>query len=439
MAIGGCQMVDLAYQPRAYQVNLGTQNVREDLILLNVARASRFEPMNFTALSKYTATGQLQVSGSALANTGVNSQVFRGGGPSAGSVLTGGPSSTLSAGGAASTNNSFDIASLDNQEFYANFLAPLTPEKIHILVNAGLSRDIVFHSVVRSVKVKLGKAGEARVPLFKELRYNNDPSDDKWFGKSSPENAKICEDALAFEASRNHPSGYPLPPFASDIWRGDHLNDCNYSKFLRFIKAGLEYGLTTEVIPSRGARGRSRAASDQIRVAQLNVIVSTDRSGGDRARQEVGDVKLCFDESLAALNKLQVPTGSQYSSCRTGEAKADLKIQTFAPYIDTVTPVLQSPYSVFQYYGLLVRTGTAYRVSLTDRARERTADDTIFRVTSETGGGCYSYVSYSGRDYCVPQENAANTKEVLTLLVALVNLSTSRQSLPVTPTVLSNP
>jgi hypothetical protein len=55
-----------------------------------------------------------------------------------------------------------------------------------------------------------------------------------------------------------------------------------------------------------------------------------------------------------------------------------------------------------------------------------------------TGGGpaCFVYTEHGGRGYCVPAEGAAATKEVLTLLIALVNLSTVRGSLPYTSSVI---
>ena len=78
--LSGCQVLDMAtYEPRTYEVNLGTQNLREELILLNVVRASRFEPLNFTALSKYTASGSMGAGASASRNIGIDFALVKGG------------------------------------------------------------------------------------------------------------------------------------------------------------------------------------------------------------------------------------------------------------------------------------------------------------------------------------------------------------------------
>src|SRR5687767_4754206 len=59
LVMGGCSIVDGTLAPRAYDINQNTQNVRESGILLNIVRASRSEPLNFVALSRYTGTGSL--------------------------------------------------------------------------------------------------------------------------------------------------------------------------------------------------------------------------------------------------------------------------------------------------------------------------------------------------------------------------------------------
>lgn len=164
--ICGCQLLDKAsVEPRSYQVNLGTENVREELILLNVVRASRFEPLNFTALSKYTASGSLGLTGGMQKNIGIDFNLFRNStaAPASPSLVGNSPLNTLTAGGSASQGNSFDLVPLDNSDFYANFLSTLTPENINLLVNAGLSREVVFYSLVNSIEINLTTEGQNRI------------------------------------------------------------------------------------------------------------------------------------------------------------------------------------------------------------------------------------------------------------------------------------
>ena len=99
-------------------------------------------------------------------------------------------------------------------------------------------------------------------------------------------------------------------------------------------------------------------------------------------------------------------------------------------------PILPSAYGVFQFYGELLK--TQRRVKISELAARKTGETDLFHVTNDQGG-CFVHVNYAGGSYCVPNDDANNTKEVLTLLIALVNLSTTRNSLPYTSSVITNP
>src|SRR5215468_6241340 len=110
--IAGC--VDSTLVPRAYDINQGTQNVRESAILTNIVRASRSEPLNFVALSKYTGTGSLALNEALVKNTPAIK-------PASTSVL----SQIFSSSVNASQSNSFDVGTLENKDFYGGFMSPL--------------------------------------------------------------------------------------------------------------------------------------------------------------------------------------------------------------------------------------------------------------------------------------------------------------------------
>ena len=240
-----CQAIDKAsYEPRSYEVNLGTQNLREELILLNVVRASRFEPLNFTTLSKYTASGSLGANGSMQRNIGIDFQLFRNSGsaPASPSLVGSSPLNTLSAAGSMSASNSFDLAPLDNADFYENFLATLAPQQINTLVNAGLSREAVFYSSIDSIDINLSEPGQRRVAqaskpatTFTKLRYKNDPSNDTWLGAATKAAYSRCE----FEAQADSEEATRInrhwAPFYTGFWYGEHLKDCHYHKFLLLV------------------------------------------------------------------------------------------------------------------------------------------------------------------------------------------------------------
>ncbi len=192
------------------------------------------------------------------------------------------------------------------------------------------------------------------------------------------------------------------------------------------LHAAFEYGVTTAAVAKDE---KSRAA----RANQVNVMISSGSgSGNDRSEQRLDQktVVLCFDAAVAARYRRVIKGKS-----RCGEKEVKGPLQTnLGRYDESVEPVLASAYGVFQYYGQLLRTGTPVHVV----PSTQTEDPLLFTIASEAGN-CFAHVNYAGKSYCVPNDGGANTKQVLTLLIALVNLSTSRNSLPVTPTVLVNP
>src|ERR1700754_1538855 len=133
--LAGC--VDSTLAPRASEINLGTQNVRKSPTLTNIARASRSEPLNFVALSKYTGTGSLALNEALIKNTSAIK-------PASTSVL----SQIFTSSVNASQSNSFDVGTLENKDFYGGFMSPLDLESLNLLLNAGLNKELVLHSVI---------------------------------------------------------------------------------------------------------------------------------------------------------------------------------------------------------------------------------------------------------------------------------------------------
>jgi hypothetical protein len=417
LALTGCALVETALPERGFAINTGSSNLREDVILLNVVRASRFEPMNFTTLAKYTGTGSLEGSLQVTRNDGLTYDILNKGPVQAGTTAT-----TVVARSAyipnvrGSTGANFDVIPLDNKEFYAGFLAQLGLDQINLLVNAGLSRELVLHSIVKAARV-LHANGTT-------YEFQNDPTNDSWLGARGTEAWEQCERLQSENAF--------FPPFVHPVWTGPHANDCNYQKFLLFIGAAIQYGMTT-----------------------VTRVVNNDLASKDDKTQsrKVAKAFLCFDSAIAReYGKSVSPLGA----CDSKQLAAGPRGYTasLGPHIRRIDPVLRSPYSVFQYYGRLLATDTASRVKLIDAFTPRlaTGDANIFTVASTIGLGddilptlkkklsdCFARASHNREVYCVPNEGANNTKEIFVLLNVLVNLSTTRSALPITPTFLVAP
>jgi hypothetical protein len=409
LTTGGCTLVDGSLSPRAFDINQGTQNVRESGILLNIVRASRSEPLNFVALSRYTGTGSLGANGGASQN-----DLLRFGTPS--SIATKG---IFTGAVNVSAGNAFDVGTLENRDFYGGFLSPLDLEGLNLLLNAGLSREVVFHSVMQAFRVTHTN-GTAYL-------FENNPSDDSWQGAPRSSQCAALYDGResAFE-----------PVFLTPIWQRSQEHDCRYQKFLYFMRLAIRYGVTVEAIPlpqrDIGDSDRRRGGRDSDRMK-------------DRERSGPTAVYfVCYDPAIANENGLPIPKNTD-AACG---AKRKVIGRThdfqfrfdFKRPIAGITPVVRSPYAVFQFYGQLLATDSLGRVRLSMLSRRDALPREPSLLTIDKGAGdCFARALYNGQLYCVPNEGTRNTKEVFVLLNTLVAISTNRSALPTSPSFVLTP
>ena len=392
--VAGC--VDSTLAPRAADINLGTQNLRESAILLNIVRASRSEPLNFVALSKYTGTGSVSLNESLTKNYPA--------------VKPNGPSTVLNAilgtSASAGQGNAFDVGTLENKDFYGGFMSPLDLESLNLLLNAGLNKELVLHSVIEAFRVRL--AGRS-------LLYVNNPEDDvAWNG--TPCTSLYDGTERAFE-----------PVSQREIWRDPVA--CKYQKFLYFMRVAVRWGVTVEASagakpPSSSGKGKSSSGSGD---------------SGPRAQYFV-----CYDPAIAQENGMpgrpDAPGACGSKNRDAGQTREmQFRFQFNSP-IEGVAPVVRSPYAVFQYYGHLLANVKERHVQISELSRRKDPRREARLLTIETGGvDCFADTFYAGKRYCVPNEKSKNTKEIFVLLNTLVAISTNRSALPVSPTFLLTP
>ena len=384
LAAGGC--VDQTLAPRAHDINQGTQNLRESAILLNIVRASRSEPLNFVALSKYTGTGSVSMNESLLKNSFVVN-------PPASSAISRAFNSSVNAG----QGNSFDVGTLENKDFYGGFMSPLNLESLNLLLNAGLSKELVLISVLEGFRVKLAN---------KSLLFVNNPDDDvSWNGM--PCSSLYDGSENAFEPVAQRP-----------IWQ-DTIS-CKYQKFLYFLRVAVRWGVTVEA----GSAGT--------------------RSKGKSAEPPSVQYFVCYDPAIAQENGLpghpDAPGACGSKNRDPSQTRAFQFRFRFNTPIEGVAPVVRSPYAVFQYYGHLLANQAHTHVQLSEFSRRKDRRREARLLTIEQGGiDCFADTFYAGRRYCVPNEKTKNTKEAFVLLNTLVAISTNRSALPVSPTFVLTP
>jgi hypothetical protein len=386
--VTGC--VDYSLAPRAYDINQGTQNLRESAILLNIVRASRSEPLNFVPLSKYTGTGSVSLSESFLKNQFPN--------PGSSAI-----SQAFSSSASAGQGNAFDVGTLENKEFYGGFMSPLNLESLNLLLNAGLNKELVLHSVLDGFRVRL--AGRS-------LLFVNNPDDDVPYN-SMPCTSLYNGTESAFE-----------PVASSQIWR--EPGACRYQKFLYFLRVAIRWGVTVEARASRTkSTGKGKSGSDD--------------------SSPVVQYFVCYDPAIALENGMGgSPDAAGACGSRNRDAEQTREFQfrfRFNTPIEGVAPVVRSPYAVFQYYGHLLANQMHEPVELSEISRRKDARREARLLTIEQGPSvdCFTETFYAGTRYCVPNQNSKNTKEAFVLLNTLVAISTNRSALPVTPTFVLTP
>jgi hypothetical protein len=350
------------FDDRLASYDISTEQARDQMILTNVIRASRAEPMAFQSIGNLL--GQTSASG----QLGLPSIVF---GPRAGlsaaqreldgqSIFGANPNAAGAVGNSLSTavNTSFNLTPNETKDFYRGLLLTVSPETLGFFSDQGLAPETLFYVFTDDVtETKAGKTN----------KYVNDPID---------------------------------PGFA---------------QFQGYVGLAVKYGLRSEPQPGfKASKPKTTGAKGDAK--------------GEEEIASSAEYRLCFDRKQWAPD---TPFAKNRPLCGSKDKMPDERTVSFVdqqgvPITVRITP--RSTFSIFQYLGRLVAEGEAGLIKLRTVAatgRPPLFDDNFFLVESSGAGGpCFLAVNYEGRNYCVPTEDARNTKRILGLLVQLLALST---------------
>ena len=369
------------FDNRVSRFDVASEQARDQMILTNIARASRAEPLAFLTV------GQITGSNTSSATMGLPSIVL---GPSPPSkIATGASAATGFLAGAldkqivfganpgatgftansmtTSGSTSFNVTPSETKDFYRGLLLTVEPETLAFFIEQGIANEILFYLFTE--KVVEEKGGVIH-------QYINDPLDP------------------------------------------------DFDRFQHYVALAMTYGLTAE--PQPGVKAPK-----------------TPKSSGktsDDDTPQAPDWRLCFDRSAWATG---VKAADNRPFCGSREKSVDPRLVTFRDLQGQVVKLHvfpRSTFSIFQYLGRIVAAGDAGQIKLrTDQAigRAPLQDDTLFVVKSGAGilggGDCFLSVDY-GAGYCVPPE-ALNTKRILGLLAQLIALNTSIRDVAITQQV----
>jgi hypothetical protein len=356
------------------------------MILTNIVRASKAEPLAFQSFGQISGSnttsvqvglpslvlgaanaGKLAPAGAlstgAANAVGLDKQVVFGADPAASGFLANGTTSSGSV--------SFNVTPSETQDFYQGLLEPVEPQTLALFREQGIANEILFYLFTEKVV-------EERAGTVRQNEYVNDRLD---------------------------------PTFDA---------------FHHYVELAMEYGLSSE--PTPGAKIGSAPSSKK----------GDAKNSGDATTELATDWRLCFNRKAWAPG---TPNADNHPLCGSKEKMSDPRTVTFRdPHGVKVTAHVypRSTFSIFQYLGRLIAAGDDGQIALlTEQAKGHAPleDDTLFSVTTgaSLGAGCFLTVEHGGT-YCVP-DSALNTKRILGLLVQLLALNTSIRDVGITQQV----
>jgi hypothetical protein len=392
--LGSCASVD-QFGSRIYDGNVNSQNASNQETLLNVLRISKHQSPTFVAISQI-AGGQTEA-----LSTGLPTVTF---GPhQTAAQQTYAISNALSS----SVTASYQANPIITTSFQEGMLFPVSFKDLALL-SGSHPREIVYHAVIESITV----SRNGRVALFRNHPRDNDHTDSDVLGKAKSYDY-TCADKLRD---------------ANSSWSAEEMfenpDNCNYAKFVRWLQLYDDYGFTAELVPSASAGAAPSPATNTV-----NTPTSSNTQQNPTKIPESGG-KLCFDPTLGSP---RFTTGSPELRCDAVLAKRpsaagskprprSVKFSSvFEPYgrVTLEFIKLRSPLGVFEYVGQAW--GATDEVPfLSDAANQLKGP--LVDIVEGSGQGCLTSVSFSGRNWCVP-DDAEKTAVLFDILQELRNLN----------------
>ena len=181
----GCAIVD-NYSWRAVDYNKEAEQAQEEVLLLNIIRASLRRPMQFTALQ--SVTGSASVAGSVNAGAAGTRQtpflslfpsfVNPARVPDTNAAITRIANSNIAGNASLSGSATFTVPVLDTQEFYQGILTPIPLQAFDYYLQQGFPPEVLFDLFVLKIEVTRLDDGSCR-----KFTFQNSVRDDLQFGQ----------------------------------------------------------------------------------------------------------------------------------------------------------------------------------------------------------------------------------------------------------------
>lgn len=386
-ALSGCAITDNV-APRVFNANVGSYDAANQETLLNIVRSSRYQALNFIALTQIAGsqTEDLRVGLPTLtlgpAQTAMQRQVTFGSNSLDSSVV-----------------GSFQSNPLVSSSFQEGLLSPMSLRTFALLASVS-PRELLFHLVLDGIKAT--KDGNTYL-------YRNDPGDDLLDGVFQP---ATCE------AMFGDPPQQPFPRirFGRPGWDFKSDESCNYQKFMRLLRLAIQRGVTSELIPAPGGASGTIGAKGAV-------------DGGDGkaiGSRSIG--RVCFDLGLVPSGVKQDTAREDLLCGKGGTLRSDGAFNIGTLDGVRIDLVLRSPAAVYRYLGKILREGLSDRVRLTD-PRSGVLNAYRFLNVDKEAGDCLVGTDSPDGFYCVPRRGSETTMAIFDVLQQLRNLSISPSDL----------
>lgn len=370
------------------QFNRAVEQGQNQVLLLNIIRASHRRPMYLTSFSKVTG------SNSASFNAGFNNSV-----------------GDDTFGGSFGVNPTFDVPVLDSQEFTSGFLKPVDTKVLAYYWDQDWPEELLLHLLVQKVRVRVQGSVQGRDVINDYYYWNypdaSDPSLCKLekFTRWVRHFTVVANPGFAEVEAKQIGPAFPSHAVGLDsavtltkeglILEGDEdkltfLLKPGASKYVLEVEGNLEWDATLD---KKQRNERASGLSEEMRREEtLKKIANWAEAstkwdcGGEDAEVETYSI----DEGPAPEPRDSGPVGSEPGKAGNEEVSIDLFIR--------------SPEAVLYYLGQLAR--VEEQLDKVPRICVGSKVEPLF-VARPTGLGCFENivtVTYDGKWYTIPKD-----------------------------------
>ena len=377
--------------------NNSVEQARNQLMLLNIVRASENMPLLFTGIQVVRGNGQTVVGG----GLGITSTVQ-------GTSVSGAPTSTTVVNTLAPSVNlqvvsgfNFDVVVLDSAEFLQGLLTPISVLTFNHYVRQGVPIELLLHLLTEKITITL--------PGRPTVTYINDPLS-REFKEFRLLIASLLKLRITTEVGNS--SSEAIGPLLTD--------------------ADLKSGASTEFSKALPGLVLAKVPGGYRFIRPGGTIANFCFLGEETGQSSLPQTSLCADSPLRKAKQ----------AAAVGDESADKKVLT--TFEGAMSVQMSSTNDVFNYLGRLARfqaesgndilnldspEAIAYNRQDQNRA--------VFRVVkNQPKPHDIASVQYRGTVYSLPLEEQGYSATTLMVLNQLFSLSKSVNSIPSTGTVL---